>query len=412
MKTFVFIKKIDRTLGAGFIFLLSKASKLFSKKKKVKIEKILVIKFGNLGDVFFTIPALGALDKKFSKKEIVLLTSNKTCGIYSRYPYFDRIINFNFEENKGFAKDIFFTFRNILNLIRIIRKENFDTIIDMENYSTFTCFLSFISDAKTRLGLDVKGTNRGLLYTHSMPCLKENRHEKDTFIELVSLIGVEAVEDNINFKRTKEEENYVDLFLKNHSISQNDLLIGVHAGSNPEWLIKRWPKECFKELIKDIVKKYGAKVILVGAKDEEGLIKDISSSGKNIINSAGKFNIGQLAALISRCDLFICNDSAPMHIAESVRTPIVAIMGPTNPLRWGPYGKEDIIVNRKIQCSYCRETGSVESNCTNIECMKKIRVEDVMGAVETQIERIKKSFFSYEQIPNILKGEELGCTIK
>jgi len=86
MKTFVFIKKIDRTLGAGFIFLLSKASKLFSKKKKVKIEKILVIKFGNLGDVFFTIPALGALDKKFSKKEIVLLTSNKTCGIYSRYP--------------------------------------------------------------------------------------------------------------------------------------------------------------------------------------------------------------------------------------------------------------------------------------------------------------------------------------
>jgi ADP-heptose:LPS heptosyltransferase len=108
------------------------------------------------------------------------------------------------------------------------------------------------------------------------------------------------------------------------------------------------------------------------------------------INIAGKTSVGQLAGLLQKCDLFISNDSGPVHIASAVGTPVVSIFGRAqkglSPLRWGPTGSKDKVLHKDVGCIQC-----LAHNCRQeFLCLRSITVEDVVAAAAAILGDIPK----------------------
>ncbi|MBI2447742.1 MAG: lipopolysaccharide heptosyltransferase II [Candidatus Omnitrophica bacterium] len=182
----------------------------------------------------------------------------------------------------------------------------------------------------------------------------------------------------------KEKDREWAVHLVKEKIKKGKYLIGLNPGARfgPA---KRWLAERFVELGNRLTLKFNASIILFGGPEEKEFVSGIAAGIKTqqgeVLNMAGSTSLGQLAGLIERCNVFITNDTGPMHIAYGVRTPVVAIFGSTDPNRTGPPGDSHKIVRKDVPCSPC-----FKRVCPyDMECMKAITVDDVMDAVETVI---------------------------
>ena len=156
-----------------------------------------------------------------------------------------------------------------------------------------------------------------------------------------------------------------------------------------------WPYDKYAELCDEIIAKHDVKIIFVGALNENEAIdniqKKMDKKGKTI-NAAGKVALNQLFYLISKCKLFIGNDSGPMHVAAAQGIKTLGLFGPNLPVRFGPYGKGNIGLYKGYNCEF--------SPCINVhkgqvpdclyprnsndyqKCMKNISIDDVLKEVE------------------------------
>jgi ADP-heptose:LPS heptosyltransferase len=165
--------------------------------------------------------------------------------------------------------------------------------------------------------------------------------------------------------------------LKDAGISAEEEFFVINPGGN--WLPKRWPKQRYAQLCRHLSIIYNKKIVITGAEKDIELAEEIiAQSGNFVISICGKTNLKELGAVMARASVVISNDSGPMHIAVSQRTPTIAIFGPTYPAITGPYGSSDYIVlhkwhDCKIPCY---------ATCDNYRCMEAVTVDDVLGAIE------------------------------
>ena len=154
------------------------------------------------------------------------------------------------------------------------------------------------------------------------------------------------------------------------------LRIGINPGADrPE---KRWNPENYASVADCLVEGRGASIFLFGGPGEEHLAYRIEKAMKHpITNLAGKLSLDELAYVISRLDLFVTGDSGPMHIAAAVKTPVVALFGPEDPIYTKPYTKPDLyrIVQKELSCRPC-----INKRCGRPVCMESIKPEDVLQA--------------------------------
>ena len=142
---------------------------------------------------------------------------------------------------------------------------------------------------------------------------------------------------------------------------------------------KRWPKEQYGRLCKAIKAVYDRKTIITGAEKDIPLAEDIiGQSSGSAVSICGKTTLKELGAVMKRASVVISNDSGPMHIAVSQRTPTIAIFGPTSPKITGPYGSSDhIVLHKWYDCKTpCYAT------CSDYCCMEAVSVADVLEAVK------------------------------
>ncbi len=131
--------------------------------------------------------------------------------------------------------------------------------------------------------------------------------------------------------------------------------IAVHPGSR--LLLKRWPVQRYGALCDGLMEKYGMPVVVFGAGSEKALIAEMASCMKRKpVSLAGALSLREMAGVLARADLFICNDSAPMHLAAAIKTPTVAIFGPSKSVETRPYGEGHCVVEKEFPCrSACDE---------------------------------------------------------
>ena len=161
------------------------------------------------------------------------------------------------------------------------------------------------------------------------------------------------------------------------------------GGSNPGMNLtaKRWPLDRYQELVRRLVREFDAEVLLIGGPEDidlnQRLLEELDVPAGTITNLAGKTTIGQLAAQLEQCALFIGNDSSPMHLAAAVGIPVIAIFGPTSPQEYGPYPLDDpkhIAIWHQPTAQPCFFLGKMQT-CTACTCMQWVTVDEVWDAV-------------------------------
>ncbi|MFH0840349.1 MAG: glycosyltransferase [Candidatus Omnitrophota bacterium] len=340
----------------------------------IKLKKILVIKLSALGDVILSIPSLQAIRKKFPEAVIKMLVGEASSSVLESCPYInERII---FEPDKRDK-----TWKGLLKLAGRLRKEDFGIVVDLQNNRT-SHLLSFLAMANLRYGYD---NGKWSIFLNKK--IKDSGAPAEPIthqFRTLAMIGIERKNEVPQLWPKKEDYEWVDDFLGQNWIDERRILVGINVAASTRWQSKRWPVEEIAELCDVLARKHDIRAVLTGTAEDIAPAKKAAklSASKPII-AAGKTDIMQLAALISRFRVYVTTDSAPLHIAAAVKVPVVALFGPTDPERHMTKVKDSTVLKSDIKCSPCYKPVCSKNN----RCMKGIKAEDVLKAVERYFNR-------------------------
>jgi heptosyltransferase-2 len=186
------------------------------------------------------------------------------------------------------------------------------------------------------------------------------------------------------------DKNFADEYLKNAKINDQDIVVGFHPGCSTlkNHIKRRWEPEKFAALGSALIKNYRAKILLFGGPDENDLKEDIlrkidSPDAIFVQNNT----IPENAAVMSRCNLFVTNDSSQMHVAAALQLKTVAIIGPTNMNYIYPWKANHKIVSLNLDCSPCFFYSPKPLVCNRddvqFKCIKELTVDMVYDAVKS-----------------------------
>ena len=160
-------------------------------------------------------------------------------------------------------------------------------------------------------------------------------------------------------------------------VNDSALKVGFFPGAG--WKLREWMPDRFAAIGDKLVERFNANVLIFGGQKEMELVQTVASlMNARAIPFAGNLQIRQLAACIEKCDLFLTNDTGPMHIAAAVGTPTVSLFGPGNHIRFQPLGDLNQTIRYDVPCSPCKQ---FTDKCKDNICMKGIGVDEVWESV-------------------------------
>jgi lipopolysaccharide heptosyltransferase II len=347
--------------------------------------KILIIKFSSLGDIILSTAAIRAIREKFSPSstlktngeqsrtishnyKISFLVGEESKDVLLRCPYIDELLVADLKnKDRGL--------RGLLNLAYILRKKNFDIVIDLQN-NRKSHILAYLSGSLNRYGYDNK--KFGFLLNHRIkderPAIDPVTHQ----FRILRMLGIELKDPHLELWPSQEDQHYIDNLLNAQWLSAQQRIIGINISASFRWETKNWPLSHTAKLCEKLGQR-DFRVVITGTERDVEKATTFIDMAKNakIINACAKTTVNQLACLIKRCAVFISADSSPLHIAAAVSTPFVALFGPTDPRRHLTLTKDCVLIKKDLSCSPC-----YKSKCKTKKCMKLITPEEVLEAVE------------------------------
>lgn len=337
------------------------------------IKRILIARTDRVGDVLLSTPVIRAVRQRYPHAYIAMMVSPLTKEILEGNPYLDEVIIYDKDgKHKGWVRSLKFS--------QNLKKKRFDLAIILHPTNRVH-LVTFLAGINRRVGYDRK---LGFLLTDRLKHTKQlgQKHELEYNLDVIRYLGIEADEKSLLMPLKQESEQWIEELLKEKEIDRNHKLIAIHPGAScPS---KIWPNDRFAAVADRLVVKYAAQIIIVaGPKDTVLANKILHHMHQAAVNLAGKTSLSQLASLLKRCDLFISNDSGPVHIASALGVPVISIFGRKQaglgPRRWGPLGLKDRFLHRDAGCLEC-----LAHNCTReFACLKAITVDDVLQAAES-----------------------------
>ncbi|MFH1094500.1 MAG: glycosyltransferase family 9 protein [Candidatus Omnitrophota bacterium] len=352
------------------------------------MKKILIINPFGVGDVLFTTPVIAALKKKFPDSFIGYLCQKQTAPILENHPLVDKLFLYTRGDLKQVRKKSYLEYiKMLLRGINKIRNENFDLAVDLSMVNQYSLLLWMLG-VKQRFGFDYKG--RGRFLTHKLPFNGfGQKHVIEWYRDLLKMMKVNEFNRELKFYIALKDRQYADNFLTKNAVLNSDIMIGIAPFGGGSWgkdaRSKQWPDECFVQLINDLLKCYKCKIIIFGTdknNDDCAIFKEVLSN-KDVVNALGRTTLGQLAALIGKCNIFISNDSGPMHIACAKGVDTVSIFGPVDENVYGPVGRtaRHEIVMAEVECRPCYKNFK-KPDCKNIDCLKAISEKMVLETID------------------------------
>jgi heptosyltransferase-2 len=320
----------------------------------------LVIQTAFLGDVVLTTPLLCALAAHHGPVDV--MTTPVAAPLLETHPAVRRVIPYDKRgADRGWA--------GVRRLARRLKAERYERAY-LPHRSLRTAALALLARIPARIGF------RGgwsFLYTEAKPKPRTG-HETD---RLLALADERLAVYPPQLRPTAEDERAAA------AVIQGDF-IALAPGSI--WGSKRWPY--YSELARRLTDHLP--VVVVGGQDDIGLGEEIerAATGGNgrqrVVNACGKLTLRQSAALISRATLLVTNDSAPLHLATAMGTPIVALFGPTvTEFGFGPLRAGDVALGvDALQCRPCSPHGPLNCPLGHHRCMRDLTVEAVIAAIE------------------------------
>lgn len=367
----IIIKQIYLSLRQFLIYLFVYP---FHKKKAISqikdIKRILVIRIDRIGDLVASLPILKVLKEIFPLATVSILVRRGNESLLNGFPYVDEVI----------------LYRGFIKTVRYLRQKGFDLSIDLlMDYPIKPALLAYFSKAKFVAGFDIN--LKGFLFNIKCKAPEEKKRVSQHILDLAKVIAKLSSWQGIAWDSfypeipiSEQSKNYLRFFLKEKGFQEKDFLVGIHPGGY--YPSQRWPVERFSELTNEIIQRYRVKVVVIGSQDEEALVEQMIGFMKEEVVKVVGLALDKLASLISLMDLFIGNNSGPLHIACAVGTPTISTMGPTDPVLWWPSGTKHIVIRKELNCSPCNK-----AKCKKHYCMDRISIEEMLQAVSLQIKR-------------------------
>lgn len=337
--------------------------------------KIVVRGTNWIGDAVMTIPALRELRRIFPEAIITLHTRAWAKGIFQDADFLDEILTFESSGSK---------FKTAVAQSKNLKKESFDLAVLFTNSfeSAFTVRLAKIS---RRFGYAKEGRSFLLSDSVEMPPWKNERHEVFYYLNLIaavekSFFSSETVlqsEPKVDLRVSEERRIAAREILEKSGVDLSKKTIALGVGSTNS-RAKRWQTESFAELNDSIQNELNANVILIGAKDESEVSREVFEKSKiKPIILTGKTSLDEAVAVLSEIDFLVSNDMGLAHVAPAVGIKTLVIFGPTNPKTTQPIGSE-IIRRETVGCSPC-----MLRDCPiDHRCMKWISAQEVFEKVK------------------------------
>jgi ADP-heptose:LPS heptosyltransferase len=264
----------------------------------------------------------------------------------------------------------------LLRSVLRLRERRFDLAFTAGwNCDLRSNFLLWLAGARRRVGYGYVGGDF-LLTDVAQPDL-EHPHVVERSLHLLEQIDIPVLRDDDCLRIPPEDEQYAAKLIAGHGIVSEDLLIGIHPGAGSP--IREWGFERFAEVARKVIELFDAKVLWFSDPAKPSAVP----VNLNVVPLALPFR--QFKAVLPHCQLFVCNDSGPMHVAAGLKVPVVAIFGAQRPEWFGPWGEQHkVVIRNDIWCRPCAD------NCMWKEpyCLRLISVDQVMKAVNETIARL------------------------
>ena len=333
--------------------------------------RILVIKLSAIGDVALITPSLRALRSRFPKAHVTVLVGREGRELLHRCPYVDDLVVFDRSRDS--------TPLGLFKLGRKLALRQIDLVVDFQNNRT-SHVLGCASGAPQRYGY--AGRRFSWLLTHRVTQPESPTPPVEQQFKLLQLLGIQGASTHLELWPGPSDHKKVLSLLKEGWLAENQPLVVVHPGGHPRWLSKRWPTQRYAHLIDELALAVRARVVLTGSPEERSLGEQIEREAKvKPVMAVGLTSLNELAALIAQAQVFVGGDTAALHIAVAVGTPLVALFGSTDPVRHLPPSPQVRLLRKKIPCSPCYHRVCYRLGSGTMECMKLISVKEVLDAV-------------------------------
>lgn len=304
-----------------------------------------------IGDAVMCEPALRGLRSLFPDAEVTMLAKSVVAELFRAAPELNRVLVY---EDKGAHAGI----SGKWALAGLLRRHGFDLAVLFQN-AFEAALIAWLAGIPQRYGYATDGRVFFLTKPVALPERRQSLHQVEYYWNLLKPLGLSGSAPLPTLHVTAEESHELELRLNALGSGGSEILIGINPGST-YGRAKRWLPERFAEVASRLAEHIGhdesrsVAVVILGAKGEESLGKDIASriNGRSIVLS-GATTIRELMAVVTRCRLLITNDTGPMHVAAACGVPVVAVFGPTDSRTTAPYGQERSVVREAVDCAPC-----------------------------------------------------------
>jgi lipopolysaccharide heptosyltransferase II len=337
--------------------------------------KILILKPSSLGDVIQALPVLRLLKLHFRDAEIFWWIDSALAPLLDGDPDLAGIVRF---ERKRWKSPRHWP--EMLRSVRWLREQHFDLVIDLQCLARSGAF-AWLANGKFLVGLDeVREGARGF-YDLAVRRASFHTHAVDWYLSVLPQLGVPV---HKNFQWLPERPQ-IAAAVNSKLKTQNSKLILLQPGAR--WANKRWTAEHFAELVRLTAENFPAArfAILGDAEDQPPGEIICRAAPERCLNLCGETSLPEMIEWLRLCDLMVTNDTGPMHVAAALGKPLVALFGPTEPRRTGPYGQLENVLRIELPCSPC-----LKDYCNYEkpnECLNAISPAMVFERVRRQLQR-------------------------
>lgn len=323
---------------------------------------ILIIHQGALGDFIVSLPAIGAIRHSHPGSSIEIWGYTEILRLVERRFYADAVASIHregmahlYREHASAADAVIEQFRR------------FDLVV-LFGGEQHGIFIHNLYQHGIRAAYRISTFPEAGGYTHVI----------DHQLSQLSGLGIQtAVTIPVLFP-DREDERCAQRFFDAHAIAPDAFTVAMHIGSGSRK--KMWPPGRFVRLAEELVTRKSARVVVVTGPADEEVGREYRShamSGGSIMLDSHP--LPELAAILTRCSVFVGNDAGITHLAAAAGVPVVALFGPTDPRAWGPRGRNVVLLRGNAECAPCPREKM--QSCAYQKCLEEIAVEEVYEAV-------------------------------
>lgn len=347
--------------------------------------KVLVVQPYGIGDLLFLTPVFRAL-KKAGVKAVDLLLGSRTEAVVRANPHVRKIIRIDKDHyhRQGKVK----TFFEIAGLTGRLRLEEYDLMLDYSMRGEYGFWAHFFLGIHNSSGLDYK--RRGFFHNRKLaiPGGFQGRHVVDYYCEVAEKAGIPVQDRALEFFLTEKDREHAGNVLASKGVSGR--FVVVSAGGGESWgkdaHFKRWPVKHFAGLLERLRKQSSFEsAVVLGSSAESALAEELKNSlSFSCVSLCGEVPLETAAAIIKKAVLFCGNDGGLTHLAHALKTPLIALFGPVDPVVYGPYPADPravVCFKKDLECRPCYQKFRYNSACEKRECLQELTPEEVMAVL-------------------------------